>query len=328
MNYQGGGVGEYQYYDTYNQEWDTGPCEVHGNGRCAKMDCHLQDTSMVLLGFFKNAGYDDWFEQLFKHEGVCVWKEDEYDFMDAYRQVWPEYCSVSTIKYKGNYLYYDIKPTNGGEMGIGLYLDSACSSEYRGGKSTKNLLTGRSDCSYDDDDGCTNLDIDMDTFLETWNAALDVFKVCQPCVAYDIGEDGGDDHEDDRRQQRKRRNKERGLGEDEGVSDYVNDGYFECEDEAGYTNVNQCMKFGTHTELETATFQDMVLASQQKTVLVPNVQGILAAGFVKAKQEYAFTVFALLVLLSGVVFFSWATRRRRRRRSHHHSSRVSDQPLV
>jgi hypothetical protein len=47
------------------------------NARCAKMDCHLSDTHWSLLGFFKHKDYDDWMEQLFKHEGICVWTDEE-----------------------------------------------------------------------------------------------------------------------------------------------------------------------------------------------------------------------------------------------------------
>jgi hypothetical protein len=73
-----------------HKTWDDSACpdaqqgggggdeeEEQGNSRCAKMDCHLDDTNFQLLGFFKHRSYDDWMEQLFKHEGVCVWREEE-----------------------------------------------------------------------------------------------------------------------------------------------------------------------------------------------------------------------------------------------------------
>jgi hypothetical protein len=317
LDYQGGGAGEYQYFNTYTQTWDQSACEIHGNGRCAKLDCHASDTHFTLLGFFKNADYDDFFEQLFKHEGVCLWKNDEYDFMDAYRSVWPQYCTVSTIKYQGNYLYYDIKPTGNGEMGIGLYMDSACSEEYRGGKSKNDLLSQKS-CG--DDDDCVNLDMDLDTFLAEWNSALDTFRVCVPCASFDIDEDEGEDGHD-----RRRRRKERALeNEDGGNYNYDDNGWFQCDDEAGYTNVNQCMKFGTHTDLERASFEDVSLATQQNTVLNPNLEGIQTKGFSKVKNEYGFMTFSLLVLGSGTIFFAWATRRRRHRRGN----KQTESPLV
>jgi hypothetical protein len=312
LDYQGGGAGEYQYFNTYTQEWDETACETHGNGRCAKMDCHMTETHFTLLGFFKNADYDDFFEQLFKHEGVCLWKNDEYDFMDYYRTVWPQYCTASTISYQGNYLYYDIKPTSNGEMGIGLYTDSSCSAEYRGGKSHDNVLSQK-DCSYDDD--CVNLDISLDSFLADWNSAMDTFRVCVPCASFAI--------DDDRRRTRGRKLNE--GGDEEGQNyNYDDDGHFQCDDEAGYTNVNQCMKFGTHTDLERASFEDVALATQQNTVLNPHLEGIQTTGFSRAKKEYSFMTFSLLVLVSGTIFFAWATRRRRHKRA---SARHAE-PLV
>jgi hypothetical protein len=314
LDYQGGGVAEYQYFDTYTQEWDETACEIRGNGRCSKMDCHLKDTHFTLLGFFKNADYDDFFEQLFKHEGVCLWQNDEYDFMDAYRTVWPQYCTASTISYRGNYLYYDIKPTEKGEMGIGLYFDAACSEEYRGGKSMDSVLSQK-DCSYDDD--CVNLDISLDTFLQEWNAALDTFRVCVPCASFDIN--------DDRRRGRGR-NRQLGEGGDEEGTNYNYDdaGHFQCDDEAGYTNVNQCMKFGTHTDLERASFEDVALATQQNTVMNPYLIGIQTKGFAKVGKEFSFLTISILFTLSGTVFFAWATRRRR----HRKGSRQAEAPLV
>jgi hypothetical protein len=67
--YEGGGIGEYQYWDRDSQSWDDTPCyyakgggqannnqngDAGGNGqynsRCAKMDCHLEDTHFSVLG--------------------------------------------------------------------------------------------------------------------------------------------------------------------------------------------------------------------------------------------------------------------------------------
>lgn len=80
LQYQGGGLGEYQFYDRSTNSWDKTTCMYDTNGanaRCAKMDCHLSDTHWSLLGFFKHKDYDDWMEQLFKHEGICVWTDEE-----------------------------------------------------------------------------------------------------------------------------------------------------------------------------------------------------------------------------------------------------------
>ena len=74
LNYEGGGIGEYQYWNRTSHKWDKSACQntEEGDSRCAKMDCHKEDTGFAMLGFFKHRSYDDWMEQLFKHEGMCV----------------------------------------------------------------------------------------------------------------------------------------------------------------------------------------------------------------------------------------------------------------
>ena len=90
FDYEGGGIGEYQYWDRENNKWDDTACQYSGSSRCAKMDCHKDDTHWRLLGFFKHRYIDDYFEQLFKHEGMCVWSEEEYAFMKNAREQWPQ----------------------------------------------------------------------------------------------------------------------------------------------------------------------------------------------------------------------------------------------
>lgn len=77
LDYSGGGIGEYQFYDRQNHRWDATSCKSEKNGRCARMDCHLKDTHFKLLGFFKEPNYHEWMEQLFKHQGVCLWTNEE-----------------------------------------------------------------------------------------------------------------------------------------------------------------------------------------------------------------------------------------------------------
>lgn len=72
LDYAGGKIGEYQFYDRAEQRWDTTSCQAH-NGRCAKMDCHLPSTHFSLLGFFKEPNYHEWMEQLFKHRTLFSW---------------------------------------------------------------------------------------------------------------------------------------------------------------------------------------------------------------------------------------------------------------
>lgn len=222
------------------------------------MDCHLENTHFSLLGIFKHKSYDDWMEQLFKHEGMCVWTDAEYSFMGNARRAWPRGCSQSyTTMKNGDPIYYDLKPTVGGGMRIGLYTDTRCVEEYhRSGSSdpitVENvvgniLMEGGSGDSgdYSDDGGMYD---SLDKAYSAWDSALEKFKICQPCVAHDLTNVGyntdddaskgsgywtyqskyGDDaYYDDQYQYN---------GDDGGGRDYSD---FDCYDDAGYTNVNQ-----------------------------------------------------------------------------------------
>jgi hypothetical protein len=159
LKYSGDEIGEYQFWDRKNSRWDDTSCKDR-DGHCAKMDCHMPDTHFSLLGYFKEPNLDDWLEQLFKHEGVCLWTDTEYSFMQQNRQAWPEGCvnSKSTDSY-GNYLYFDIKPIVTGGMTLALYTDSMCTQEHNG-KSPSieyalKVYSGE-DNGNDDDGGCSN----------------------------------------------------------------------------------------------------------------------------------------------------------------------------
>lgn len=189
--YEGGGIGEYTYYTIESDEF-----QCYQGGTCrAKMDCHLPDTHWKMLGIFKiNSISQDngWMEQLFKHEGVCVWGEDTYKFASEMRKNLPNQCKSSKVMdADGNYLYYAIKPEVQGNITIGLYTDALCSNEYEGSDYDVWTLSGYSEY-----------------YFEEFNRALDTYKICQPCVSYDLTEDG-----------------------------------FSCYDQAGYTNCDQVCIF-------------------------------------------------------------------------------------
>jgi len=114
-------------------------------------------------------------EQLFKHEGVCVWGWDTYSFASAMRQKMPTSCSATTQKLKnGSTLYYSTKPDLYGGITLGLYMDSMCSIEYVGHESYNAFkLSGADESQW-----------------SSFNEALDVYKQCQPCISYDFSNDG------------------------------------------------------------------------------------------------------------------------------------------
>jgi hypothetical protein len=298
LGYEGNGLYEYEMYDPHAGEWDTSGCELDGDNenRCVKMDCHLEGTEFELLGIFKQPETDDFFEQLFKHEGNCVWTEDEYDFMSENRENWPEGCAQSSI----SGLYYSTKPIEGGGMGIGAYTDSLCTQQSNEEVDVYTLTGG----SYDQD------------YLDEWNAGLSIYTICQPCVAYTPAwmskyQDGDN-------------NKDRRLSGDD-------DGDFECGDAAGYTNVNQCMKFNTHTEMVPITDYDLMKASVQGGLTyIPDQIGSVMNEQARATQASAGNFNAPasfwigLVYLAGAVLFVGAYAR-----AHSQSKQGSlNEPLI
>jgi hypothetical protein len=236
MDYGGGGIGEYQYWNRFTKQWDKSACEYSGSSRCAKMDCHLETTHFSLLGFFKHKSYDDWMEQLFKHEGICVWTDEEYAFMKNARESWPQGCIDSyTTADGGINIYYDVKPIMGGDIRVGLYTDTACTEEYSGNDSSitvenilGNFLVNNGGGSHDNNNNY-NYDFSgdsLDDSFDRWDTAFDAFHTCQPCVAYDLENVDGTKY----------------TNNDDGGGNGGGNGAgnrFDCYDDADYTNVNQ-----------------------------------------------------------------------------------------
>jgi hypothetical protein len=249
LEYEGGGIGEYQYYNETTSSWDDTACSYAENGdsRCAKMDCHEDDTHFSLLGFFKHRSYDDWLEQLFKHEGMCVWSDEEYSFMKDARDAWPRGCTATgSTTEDGDAIYYDLKPMPHGRIAVGLYLDTQCIVDYSSETEVVEEVLGNyfADNGSGDNNGDDQYSSSSDTLqqsLNRWNSAFDVWRTCHPCVAHDLRNTGGNMY----------------------TSNYYYDDYygrklggeysaegdvFECYDDAGYTNVNQVSAVGLHLE--------------------------------------------------------------------------------
>lgn len=92
--YKGYNIEEYQFYDLKNETWDDSTCLASGtNHRCVRMDCHESRTHFKLVGVFKETqGMYDWTEQLFKHEGYCIWQGEEDEGGE-----WRKYCYICLI---------------------------------------------------------------------------------------------------------------------------------------------------------------------------------------------------------------------------------------
>ena len=269
-NYQGGGIGEYSYYNPTKQAWDNSACNAHGNGRCAPMDCHeTNTTTWKLMGVFKEAsffGNDAFFEQLFKHEGICVWNNDDlYSFMQTARKnYWPSGCISTGMQIKnsysnsyGSYLYLDLRPTWNGNMTYGLYSDAICKNEYDLPDMNVDTIS-------------KNLGLLYGSTLQKWNTGLEAFKVCQPCKAYSLKNTYASSNY---------------YGSYSDSSD-PNNGYFQCYDDADYTNVNQCMKFRSHAQLEVCTWEDLVSATNQGGILEVKVGDTIFGSERITKEEY------------------------------------------
>ena len=125
--YQGNGIGEYLLYDVTSGSWDSTACSGYGSSRCARLDCHEPGTGFELLGVLKETkGMYDWTEQLFKHEGMCIWNDDEvYETMKTWMEKWPTECQqLDVTDNRGNTIYLDVRPLPGGDMTLAIYKDS------------------------------------------------------------------------------------------------------------------------------------------------------------------------------------------------------------
>lgn len=275
MDYSGGGIGEYIFYNTEKESYDSKlTCSTtHGSSstttssgtRCVKMDCHEPDkTHWKLLGVFKQEHYSTkYLTQLFKHSGSCLWNNngDAIQFMQNSLQSWPEYtvnynnnnnnnnddgtssiatCVVTTYKADdGTKLYIDLKPSYGAYMTLAFYSDSNCKTEHEppGGDYSK-LQHAASDNGFL-----------YGNYLQTWNANMNSFKYCQPCMTYNLLDPNGY------------------------YANNINYPPYSCTDSNGNTNINQCSKFRSNTDMTPMTLSDIEIADQQGGILQVNING-------------------------------------------------------
>mmetsp|Transcript_37366 Transcript_37366/g.55682 ORF Transcript_37366/g.55682 Transcript_37366/m.55682 type:complete len:640 (-) Transcript_37366:155-2074(-) len=342
--YKGGSIGEYSFYNTDSASWDGRTCRAQPwwkVTRCQRMDCHESRTKFELIGVFKETdGLYDWTEQLFKHHGYCLWDGDKqnndgesgsgdgnnkdnngqssyysnnYNFMANMQEKWITYCTqLGYSDSDGNSLYVDTKPLPGGDMTFGIYTDASCLTEsetitwedYLSQTSSNNNNDGEDGGGGD---GGDDLSISMNS-IERWNSLLDDYKVCQPCRSYNrVVTTDGDSHDSEEQHE--------GSGEEEEEED-DDDGNgrreqwgFNCYDNAGYRNCNQCYKFETKTDMEVASTSDLVLASQQGTILAIKVDGTTygkghytAPGHYRRRIKYGSIGLLFSAVLIGLVY--------------------------
>jgi hypothetical protein len=302
------------------------------------MNCHEPNTNFKLLGYFKAPQYAEWFEQLFKHEGNCVWEDEEYEFMQRYREAWPEYCTMSAVRddgsATGNYLYYDTKPSAYATMDIGLYTDDRCIVEYKGNISVQTVLD--TNTTYDDDDGGSGGEgsaYDLVEELQAWNEAFGIFKTCLPCKTFDMNSLRIGYHDQKSGNNSLRYGFWEGDDDDDGGGsgdEYFNDGGLRCRDDAGYQNVNQCMKFATQTRIIPADLNDVILAENQGTVTGVQV-GETQYGLFEENQRGRGVFMAILnytFLIGSAVLLVWSINGYFKARQNLKSSEYFLEPLV
>ena len=194
------------------------------------------------------------------------------------------------------YAKFDLKPTSGGGVGIGLYTDFKCSQEYKGSEVTVDEVLE----SY------VGYDVEAEQTMEYVNQALDAFKVCTPCRTYDLNYNPAQNANDD----------EDNDGDDDDAD--PNNANFVCVDSAGYEGTNQCMMFAQNSQK--ATFQDVSLASQQGTITRTNASVDVKESWWEA---WGFFFISLLVFLLGIVCFCMNAVKRKRV-----SSTDKNEPLI
>jgi len=194
-------------------------------------------TKWKLIGVFKETdGFEDFAEQLFKHQGYCVWDSDTYEAMQEFRENMVSGCrAIGTYIYGSyQYVYLDVKPLAEGNITHALYEDDQCTQESE--TTFKQFLISYYSYYYGDSSTGYEAYETTESNFASWNTGMMDYKVCQPCRAYDIGwydndENGSKDSHD---------SKDRFLGGDEndGEGDYEPYGH-DCNDDAGYLNCNQ-----------------------------------------------------------------------------------------
>ncbi len=291
------------YYNRHTGHWNNEACQQsrkHNGGgsnhRCVKMDCHEATTHWSLLGIFKEALVDTFLESLLQYQGDCVWTDDEYKFMQAVGGTeddglpWPMQCTAVANNEDG--LYYDIQPTAGGKMNVALYQDDRCSQVYTGKAiSIDDVLIPTYASSLKEE-------------LNSFNSALDAFKICQPCKAYDLVSLIHKNQKSNANGDRYQHWNDDAENDDQEAQNNNNNG-FVCS--TSDHDINQCMMFRQSTKLQTASYRDILLAESQGTVT-----GILV-GTVQlgepAKKKHGWLSLILFLISLAVLVYGECGRR-------------------
>merc|ERR1712194_253923 len=126
-------------------------------------------------------------------------------------------------------------------------------------------------------------------------------KICQPCRAYSKYENYEDEDNGD--------SNDSGDHLDEGGG-YAEQSGYNCYDDAGYRNCDQCYKFQTKTDMSEADTYDLATASEQGTMLEIKVNGkVYGSGGYRSEPEpsHMSSILTLAAALFSVcvIAFTW-----------------------
>jgi hypothetical protein len=320
LDYQGGGLTEYQFYNATTKKWDASACAADNTKRCAKMDCHLsvrghvfrcscrvkehcvlttsgfylfpftQNTHYQLLGFFKEENPLDFLDVLFQHQGSCTWSETDYSFMTSGLYELPQGCTATGVYDKTNtnkyQLYMDLKPASSGRIDIGLYINSKCSIEYTGSMTVDEITQKKVSAN---DDGSSSAAVFPYSSLAQWNNGLAAFQTCQPCRTFDLSSNNNNNNADG--------------------GDNVNDP-FTCNDAAGNSGVNQCSAFAQKTDMYKASLHEITTSTLQGGMIRTNT---VADGRWGWWGQFGFLLTSSLIFLVGLLSFCAFAKTKRKR---------------
>ena len=154
--------------------------------------------------------------------------------------------------YYGNNLYISTHPLPEGNMTLEIYTDNLCTMLSEEMNLEAYILNLYNYYGYNNQG--QKVAEQYAEAIETWNEKMSVYKICQPCRAYNFYYDQNHNSHDHRR-----------FLENDGEGEEQE--RFNCYDDAGYTNVNQCYKFETKTQMEPAYEADLSLADDQGSIL-------------------------------------------------------------
>lgn len=163
--------------------------------------------------------------------------------MEEWMERWPMYCTqLNYPDDDGNTLYIHTQPLPEGNMTLTIFADEQCTIE----SDTVDLsgyIVRSYYAYYGDNEKGLEVAATYEAAILAWNEKMSHFKTCQPCVAYNIGSSS----------ERRKRNR-RKLGDDENDGEGEEQAYYNCYDDAGYTNgtcidcivCNQKIRFAMH----------------------------------------------------------------------------------